>query len=339
MKKSIYFVLFSIAFSACSLTPQLEIENYSQVREVFIKNCQSDETQQLYGGLCQEVKRTSDFKTFLSNNFVLEKLEADEALLTGYYEPELEGSLTQSEVYKYPIYKTPKDLVTVDLSSVYPALKNYRLRGRVAGSRVVPYYSRHELNHRDINAEVIAYTNSKIDLFFLEVQGSGRIKLENGETLFVGYANQNGQAYKSIGKYLVNLGEISQEDISLQSIRRWFKEHPSRVDAILEHNPSVVFFRLKEQGATGSLGIELTPVRSVAVDRRYIPLGSMLYLSAKSDVVDFNRIVFAQDTGGAIKGKVRADMFLGFGENAGKIAGKLKAPLHLWMFRPKKRED
>jgi membrane-bound lytic murein transglycosylase A len=338
MKKSIYFIIISVVFSACSITPKLENENYSQVRDVFIKNCQSEKTQHPYGELCEEAQTTMDFKTFVKDNFVLEKLKADETLLTGYYEPELHGSLTQNETYKYPIYGTPKDLVSVDLSSLYPKLKNYRLRGRIQENRLIPYYSRQELSQRDVHAEVIAYTDSKIDLFFLEVQGSGRIKLENAKTLFIGYANQNGQPYKSIGKYLVKLGEISQEDISLQSIRTWFKEHPNRVDEILNHNPSVVFFRVREQGATGSLGIELTPKRSIAVDRRYIPLGSMLYLSAKSDKVDFNRIVFAQDTGGAIKGGVRADMFLGFGKNAGKIAGELKAPLQLWIFKPKKRE-
>jgi len=339
MKKSIYFIVITVLFSACSFTPKLENENFSQVQEMFIKSCQSNKTQQLYGDLCEKSKITTNFKTFVKENFVLEKLEADESLLTGYYEPELHGSLIKNEVYKYPIYNTPKDLVSVNLSSLYPKLKNYRLRGRLQDNKVIPYYSRQELGKRVINAEIIAYTDSKIDLFFLEVQGSGRIKLEDGTTLFIGYANQNGQPYKSIGKYLVTLGEISQEDISLQSIRLWFKEHPSRVDDILNHNSSVVFFRVREQGATGSLGIELTPMRSIAVDRRYIPLGSMLYLSAKSETIDFNRIVFAQDTGGAIKGKVRADMFLGFGENAGKIAGELKAPLHLWIFQPKKRED
>ena len=339
MKKSIYFVFIAVIFSACSLTPKLENENYSQIQEMFVNNCQSKKTQQFYGDLCAQAQTTADFKTFVKNNFVLEKLESDEALLTGYYEPELHGSLTCSKVYKYPIYGTPKDLVSIDLSSLYPKLKNYRLRGRLQDNRLIPYYSRQELHQIDVNAEVIAYTDSKIDLFFLEVQGSGRIKLENGDTLFVGYANQNGQPYKSIGKYLVKLGEISQKDISLQSIREWFKEHPSRVDEIMNYNPSVVFFRVREQGATGSLGVELTPMRSVAVDKQYISLGSMLYLSAKSDSVDFNRIVFAQDTGGAIKGEVRADIFLGFGENAGKIAGELKAPLELWIFKPKKRED
>ena len=339
MKYYIYSIFITILFSACSLTPHIENENYSDVKEIFLKNCQSKKTQLLYGDLCEKAKGVTDFHDFIKNNFVLEKLESDEGLLTGYYEPELHGSLTKSEIYKYPIYATPKDLISVDLDDLYPKLRNYRLRGRLHDNKIVPYYSRQELSQRDVNAEVIAYTDSKIDLFFLEVQGSGRIKLDDGKTIFVGYANQNGQPYRSIGKYLISLGEISKENISLQSIREWFKKHPNRVDEVLNHNPSVVFFKIKEQGATGSLGIKLTPMRSVAVDRRYIPLGSMLYLKAESKSIDFDRIVFAQDTGGAIKGRVRADMFLGFGENAGKIAGKLKAPLQLWIFKPKKREN
>ena len=339
MKHYLYFIFISIFFSACSLSPHLENDNYSDVKEIFLKNCQSNKTQHLYGDLCEKAKSATNFYDFIKNNFILEKLKSDDALLTGYYEPELNGSLTKSAIFKYPIYETPKDLISVYLDDLYPKLKNYRLRGRLVNNKLVPYYSRKEMSVNDVNADIIAYTDSKIELFFLEVQGSGRIKLKNGKTIFVGYANQNGQPYRSIGKYLISLGEISKKDISLQSIRAWFEKYPNRVDEILNHNPSVVFFKLKEQGATGSLGVELTPMRSVAVDRRYTPLGSMLYLRAKSGSIDFDRIVFAQDTGGAIKGRVRADMFLGFGENAGKIAGKLKAPLQLWIFRAKKRED
>jgi len=206
-------------------------------------------------------------------------------------------------------------------------------------NKLVPCYSRLELSTRKIDAKVICYTDSKIDLFFLEVQGSGRVKFESGETIFLGYDNQNGHPYKSIGKYLVKRDEISQKNISLQSIKKWFKQNPTKVDDVLNYNPSVVFFKKREQGATGALGLKLTAYRSIAVDRRYIPLGSMLFLSAEGKKISFHRIVFAQDTGGAIKGKNRADIFLGFGENAGKIAGELQAPLKLWIFRPKKGKN
>ena len=158
---------------------------------------------------------------------------------------------------------------------------------------------------------------------------------ENKKTIFIGYDNQNGYPYNSIGRYLADIGAIPLKDISLQSIKGWLEKNPSKIDEVLNYNKSMVFFRQKEQAASGSLGVTLTPKRSIAVDRRYIPLGSMLYLSAKTDEVDFNHIVMAQDTGGAIKGSVRADIFLGYGEEAKEIAGKLKAPLKLWILLPK----
>ncbi len=356
MKQILYFFILTFIFLGCSKEPQVMFEslpktqlvesdytqlpnwkneNYDEVLDSFINNCRAKKSQKIYENLCAQTQSAEDAKEFIESNFtpymISEPDKKKESILTGYYEPELRGSLTKSEIYKYPIYETPKDLVTVDLSSIYPDLKNYRLRGRLDGNRLVPYYSRAELNSVDINADVICYCDSKIDKFFLEVQGSGRVTLENGETIFIGFGNQNGHKYSSIGKYLVQSGEISKENISLQTIRAWFDLNPQRVDEVLNHNSSVVFFAKRDRAATGSLGLVLTPLRSIAVDRRYIPLGSMVYVSAKNS---YKRVVFAQDTGGAIKGAIRADMFLGFGEKAGKIAGELKAPLNLWILLP-----
>ncbi|MEA3370468.1 MAG: murein transglycosylase A [Campylobacterota bacterium] len=320
--------------------PNWENENYDEVLYSFMNNCRAKKSVEIYGELCSKTQRVSDAKEFLESNFSPYRIVAqsthEESIMTGYFEPELHGSLTKTQRFKYPIYNTPNDLVVVNLASVYADLKEYRLRGRLEENRVVPYYSRAEINAREINAEPICYCDSKIDKFFLEVQGSGRVKLDSGETIYVGYDNQNGHKYSSIGKYLVKSGEISQEDISLQSIRAWFKANPARVDEVLNHNASFVFFKQRKNAASGSLGLELTPLRSVAVDRRYIPLGSMVYLSALGKTKEYQRTVFAQDTGGAIKGSVRADMFLGFGDEAGEIAGELKAPLKLWILVPKK---
>ena len=357
MKQTLYFLLSIFIFLGCSKEPTVmfdtlpqmqlqkssyaslpnwENENYDEVLYSFMNNCRAKKSVDIYNSLCSSSQNISNAKEFIESNFtpfmIQNSDEEKENILTGYYEPELRGSLTKSEIYRYPIYETPKDLVTVDLSSIYPDLKNYRLRGRLDGNRLVPYYSRAELDKIDVNADVICYCDSKIDKFFLEVQGSGRVTLDNGETLFIGFGNQNGHQYKSIGKYLVQRGEISKEDISLQSIRKWFDLNPSRVDEVLNYNNSVVFFQKREKAATGSLGVVLSPLRSIAVDRRYIPLGSMVYVDAENS---YNRIVFAQDTGGAIKGSVRADMFLGFGKRAGEIAGELKAPLKLWILLPK----
>lgn len=360
MKYNLLFLTIIMFFVGCSKEPQVlfsdmpkthlvksdfselpnwEDENYFTALNSFINNCTSSKTKKIYKELCINAARTSDPKKFILDEFIPYKISSETSeengLLTGYYEPQLKGSMLKQEPYIYPIYETPNDMYMVDLGKQYPELKNYRLRGRIEGKKIVPYYDRADADGKSMDANIICYTDSKIDLFFLEVQGSGRVTLENGETIFIGYSNQNGHKYQSIGKYLVSIGEIPLEKVSLQSIREWFKENPSRVDEVLNYNKSMVFFRQKDKAATGSLGLELTPERSVAVDRRYIPLGSMLYLNADIQEKNVSRLVVAQDTGGAIKGSVRADMFCGYGEEAREIAGKLKAPLKLWILLPK----
>ncbi len=326
--------------SSFDALPDFANEDFDEVLKNFKNSCSSSKTREFYPELCLETtKEISNSKNFIISNFQPYAVTAEDGnatgMLTGYYEPYLHGSLKKHGTYIYPVYATPKDLITVDLSAIYPDLKNYRLRGRIEGNKLVPYYTRAQSASRKIDADVLCYVDSKVDLFFLEVQGSGRVLLDTNKTLFIGYDNQNGHQYSSIGRYLVDAGEIPLEEISLQSIRAWFLEHPKRVDEVLHHNKSVVYFRIKDKKATGSLGVELTPSRSIAVDKRIIPLGSMLYLSAKQKNISFNQIVQAQDTGGAIKGAIRADMFLGFGNKAKEIAGRLKAPLRLWIFLPK----
>jgi len=358
MKQILYFFMFIFIFYGCSKSPEVQLktmpktlmtqssfeelpqweeENFDEVIENFKNNCRTKKSKRIYKDLCHQVDTTNNAREFLENNFAVFKIysQSKNQILTGYFEPELHGSRTKSKKYTYPVYETPKDLVSVELQSIYPELKGYRLRGKLKGSKLIPYFTREEFQKNEINASVICYVDSKVDLFFLEVQGSGRVKLDTNETIFVGYNNQNGHKYRSIGRYLVKNEEIPLEDISLQTIRQWCKENPKRVDELLNYNRSVVFFKERKHKATGSLGLALTPLRSVAVDRRYIPLGSMLYLSAQTDAFDNARVVFAQDTGGAIKGAVRADMFVGFGQEAAKIAGELKAPLALWILVPK----
>ena len=332
----LFLTFFILLFSGCSKALYVKDNNYDEALRTFVNSCQTEQTKNIYGSLCEEAKFTKNPKKFLKKNFIAKKIKSDEkGLLTGYYEASLNGSLTKHGKYIYPIYEIPKDLVTVNLSNQYPKLKGMRLRGRVVDGKLIPFYKRSEIDEKVLDAEVICYVDSKIDLFFLEVQGSGRVSLDNNSSLHVGYANQNGYPYSSIGKYLISIGEISKEDISLQSIKRWFENNPSRVDEVLNQNKSVIFFQKKNHASSGSLGLELTPNRSIAVDTRYIKLGTMLYLKAKTPKKTINKIVMAQDTGGAIKGKVRADIFLGYGKDAMNKAGELKASLELWVMLPK----
>jgi len=360
MKKIFLYLIAIILISGCStkFTPKIKElkntslikksfrnldgwrdENYKVVVDGFIKSCQTKNTQKLYGSLCLKAKNTTNQKLFLQNNFIpyqiLSKDQSSSGLLTGYYESELQGSLVETARFKYPIYETPDDLVEVRLGSIYPELRHYRLRGRLVNGKIIPYFTRKQTKASDINATVLCYTDSKIDRFFLEVQGSGRVTLRDGTVIYVGYANQNGHKYRSIGKYLVKIGAIKLQDISLQTIKKYLQENPSMIDKVLNYNKSVVYFQKKDAPSTGSLGVVLTPNRSVAVDRKFIPLGSMLYLEADINHQKVDRVVFAQDTGGAIKGAVRADMFLGYGDRAMNIAGELKSRLKLWILLPK----
>jgi membrane-bound lytic murein transglycosylase A len=279
-----------------------------------------------------------------------------DGLITGYYEPLLHGRLQRSERFRHPVYGVPEDLLIVDLGSLYPELQGRTLRGRLEGRRVVPYPARAEIAQKKVNAPVLAWVDDPVALFFLQVQGSGRIRLENsesatapslargprldpiGETLFVGYADQNGHPYRAIGNTLLARGALKAEEINLDSLRHWLATHPREAEDVLNSNPSYVFFARREQPAVGALQVPLTPQRSIAVDPAFIPLGLPLWLdTALPDATPYRRLVFAQDTGGAIKGPVRADLFFGFGPQAEKLAGSMKSPGRLFVLLPAKR--
>ncbi|MBD3796390.1 MAG: murein transglycosylase A [Campylobacterales bacterium] len=317
-------------------------ENFTAVLEMFDQNCRAEKTLKLYPNLCEKAQTAKDPKKFIVENFEPyqlnnEKDNSQEGLLTGYYLASINASLTKTGQYQYPVYETPADLVSVNLSAIYPELKHYRLRGRLVNGKIVPYYTREEAS--ELEAPILCYCDSKIDKFFLEIQGSGKVYLDDNSTKYIGYDNQNGHKYKAIGRYLVQHGEINIEDVSMQSIRTWLQQHPDRIDEVLNYNDSMVFFKFRDKGAVGALGLELTPMRSVAVDRKYIKLGAMLYLDADLQGKKMSQIVFAQDTRGAIRGSVRADLFTGFGDQAELLAGSLKAPLKLWIFLPKKDKE
>ncbi|AQR65140.1 transglycosylase [Aquaspirillum sp. LM1] len=265
-----------------------------------------------------------------------------QGLVTGYYEPLLRGDSQRSARGRYPIYAPPADLLTVDLASIYPELKNLRLRGRVQGNKVVPYWTRSEIEvGRGVErAEVLAWVEDPIELFFLQVQGSGRVELANGELMRVGYADQNGFPYKSIGKWLIDKGELTAGQATMQGIQAWAQANPARLAELLNSNPSYVFFRRlnnTQGGPLGALGVPLTDGYSIAVDPRYTPLGAPVWLSTSYPMSNqpLQRLMYAQDTGGAIRGAVRADFFWGFGREAGEQAGRMKQTGEMWIILPK----
>ncbi len=265
---------------------------------------------------------------------------SEQGLITGYYEPLLYGSRVRTKRFRFPVYGVPDDLLVIDLGKLYPQLKGMRLRGRIEGKRVVPYYDRAAIDgaHAPMGKELL-WVDDEISLFFLQVQGSGRVQLPDGSIVKLGYANQNGYRYKSIGKKLVEMGEMTLAQASLQSIRQWGMDHPDRLKELLYSNPSYVFFREmpdSASGAVGAMGVPLTAGYSMAVDRRTIPLGMPVFLSTTWPNTDkpLNRLMLAQDTGGAIKGTIRGDFFWGFGDDAGKQAGSMKQKGRMWVLYP-----
>jgi membrane-bound lytic murein transglycosylase A len=262
-------------------------------------------------------------------------------LVTGYYEPLLRGSRTRAIGFEQPVRGVPDDLLTVDLSAVFPELKDKRVRGRLVGNKVVPYWSRGEIAARGdkLPAPTLLYVDDAVELFFLQVQGSGRVKLADGTMTRLNYADQNGYPYQSIGRVLVDRGELKLEEASMQGIQAWARANPGRLDELLNNNPSYVFFREapnSKDGPVGALGVPLTNERSIAVDPRSVPLGAPVFLATTrpNSGKPLNRLMLAQDTGSAIKGAVRADFFWGFGKEAGEQAGRMKQAGRMWLLLP-----
>ncbi len=265
-----------------------------------------------------------------------------EGLATGYYEPVLHGSRTRDQQYRYPLYARPDDLLTVELDSLVPELKGKRLRVRIDGQRLVPYYTRADIEHHTpaslLGLEIV-WVDDPVEVFFLHVQGSGRVELAEGGGIHVGYADQNGQAFKSVARQLIERGELTVAQATLQGMKAWARAHPDRIDSFLDGNPSYVFFREiggDLPGPLGTLGVPLLGEATVAVDAKVVPLGAPVLVDTTYPLsqAPLRRLAMAQDTGGAINGAVRVDFFWGLGENALAQAGRMRQKLRLWVLLP-----
>ena len=331
-------------------------DNLAGVLPALLQSCRalaSKPQWMLWRGACEEAKGlnsndSASLRRFFESRFAPYLLTNPDGttsgLVTGYYEPLLQGSRTRSSKYAQPVLGVPNDLLTIDLGEILPDLKNMRLRGRLQGNKVIPYYSRADIIRRehDFADRVLLWVDDAVELFFLQIQGSGRVKLPDGKLVRIGYADQNGHPYQSIGRVLIDQGELKLEQASMQGIQAWARANPEKLNDVLNANPSYVFFRevadagSKDVGPQGALGVPLTAERSVAVDPRHVPLAAPVFLSTTqpNSAVPLQRLMMAQDTGGAIRGVVRADFFWGFGAEAGRQAGRMKQSGQMWVLLP-----
>lgn len=337
--------------------PGWKSDNLKDVLPAFRKSCRAIGKKKDWQDVCAKAYDIDENDTFAIRSFfethfipyrIANENGSETGLATGYFEPLLKGSRVRKGKFRTALYRQPDDLLVIDLASVYPQLKGLRLRGKLDGNRVVPYETRAEIEKSGkLAGHEIVWVDDVLDAFFLEIQGSGRVYIpESGETIRLAYANQNGRPYRSIGRYLLDRGELKPGQASSQQIRQWIRRNPERLREVLDFNPSYVFFREERiddpsEGPKGALGVPLTPERSIAIDPRHIPLGAPVFVDTTRPYssVPLQKLMVAQDTGGAIRGAVRADYFWGFGPQAGEMAGKMKQKLKVWLLLPKQPEN
>jgi len=306
-----------------------------------IKCRQVIETQKYFISLIIENDNLEQLNNIIKKNFQIYhaagRVGNNKVLFTGYFEPVFDGSMTPDEVFRFPVYRKPDDLVEIDLSDFNDKYRGEKIIARIEGEKVIPYYARHHIEMENAlhgRGLEIAWLRDPVDVAFLHIQGSGRLRLPDGKYIMVGYEGSNGRPYRSIGRYMLEQGFLTLDEISMQSIRSYLSENPEVIQDVLNYNPSYVFFQLVENGPLGNINVPLTPGRSLALDSKLFPKGALCFLSCRKPIEDdygnikewkdFSRFVLNQDTGGAIKGAGRADIFWGSGPYAELAAGHLK---------------
>ncbi len=334
-----------------AIESSLESDNLLPAWTAWLRSCSTLKQKDAWKKVCDltdNIKEPSNeniqnyFKKYF-NVYTATNLDgSDTGMITGYYQPILKGSKVKTAQYKVPLYTTPKDLITVDLSEVYPELKSKRLRGKLAGNKLVPYLSRAEIDGQGspLAGNEIVWVEDPVEAFFLEIQGSGIIHFDNGDIMQIGYADQNGYPFKAIGSTLIQKKEITMAEASMEGIKNWARKNISKLREFLNINASYVFFRKLPDdlpGPIGALGVSIEAERSVAIDPKFIPLGAPIFLSTtQPNTTDpLERLMVAQDTGGAIRGGVRADFYWGSGYEAGRKAGSMKQQGKIWTLLPK----
>lgn len=341
---ALFLTLISQSVSALPLSdlPGWQVDHQSQAIPALLNTCYKKNTTGSFKSFCNQLKANpnlSDLETrkLLETYFVAIPVTNHgnpNGLFTGYYEPSFDGSLVKTSEYSVPLYAPPKGLIKTNIDGK----PTYRLR---QNGIYQPLPDRAVITSKGLpNTPVLAWIHSNIDQFFLQIQGSGEINLNNGQEILVGYAAENGKKYFPIGAYLIKTGALNPENVSMQTIKNWLEGHPSMAQMVMNLNPSYVFFRrLKTDQPIGAEGVELTPYRSLAVDRKYTALGTPVWLSTSlptsKQTQPFNHLLVAQDIGGAIKGPVRGDIYFGSGSQPEWLAGHMQSTGNLWIFTPK----
>lgn len=334
-------------------------EDFASVIEVFAKNCQVilrnskpyiyDAKIKIstpeYQDVCrrfanQKISDGKAMKNFIEQNFVPYAVTNNgnaDGKFTSYYEAVIRASKTKHGAYQYPIYGKPNDLIEINLRDFDSELPNTRLVGRIENNKFVPYYNRKDIENGNINAPVLMWADDLVDIHFMQIQGSAVAQMDDGSEVRIGFADSNGRKFKGIGSILIEKGKIRREDSSMPKIREWLRNNPQKAKDLMAENERFIFQRLTDtDGPVGAYGISLTAGRSLAVDNRYIPLGSMMWLDSHNpDNGKIRKIVFAQDIGSAIKGVVRGDYFWGHGEDALYHAGRMNSTGKYYILAPK----
>lgn len=340
--------------------PEWESEDYAAFAQAFHRSCnvfekktspikQGDEWGKLesWKRVCASFEdiQPGKYRTFFEQNFVPHAITdngSPEGLFTGYYEASLKGSYKQHGPYQYALRARPDDLVMVDLGEFRDELKGQRIAGRVISGRLKPYETRAEIEAGHLPDEqdrVLVWVDDPVEAFFVQIQGSGVVRMDDGSIIRIGYDGQNGHVYYAIGRELIQRGELEKDNVSLQTIREWLQTHPAQAPEVMNTNKSYVFFKeLEGEGPVGGQGVALTATRSLAVDHSLIPYGMPIWLDIEypeKGYKNIHRLMVAQDTGGAIRGPVRGDFFWGYGDFAESHAGIMKSKGRYWALLPK----
>jgi membrane-bound lytic murein transglycosylase A len=336
-------------------------DDVTQAWPAFLAGCKTLRNRPEWRSVCDATSGVNTSSRWVVRKFFADHFQAwrvrnadgsTHGLITGYYEPVHDGSRTPGARFTAPLYAPPDDLLSIEMGDLLPELKEAqargaRLRGRVGttpeGKRaVLPYYTRAELqaDPAPLRGKALLYLADPIEAFFAQVQGSLRVRLEDGTQLRLGYADTNGHPYKSIGRVLIDRGELKTDEASMQGIQAWAKAHPRQLPELLAQNPGFVFFRElpdSDDGPLGSLGIALTAERSIAIDPKFVPMGAPVFVATTEPMTEkpLRRLMLAQDTGTAIRGAVRADVYWGSGARAGEIAGRMKQRGEMFVLLPK----